>query len=120
MRVHVGSLVSWGLTVLALSVANSAASNDRRLVEAVKQQDHDAVGALLKERVDVNTPEADGATALHWAAFLNDRDTADAWIRAGAHANATTDYGVTPLSLACTNADAAMVQTLLRAGANPN
>jgi ankyrin repeat protein len=106
--------------VLLLSVASSAAGSDRRLVEAVKHQQKDTVRALLKEQVDVNTPEADGATALHWAAFWNDWDTASALIRAGAHPNTANDYGVTPLSLACSNASPAMVETLLKAGANPN
>jgi ankyrin repeat protein len=34
--------------------------------------------------------------------------------------NAANDYGVTPLSLACTNRSAAMVERLLKADANPN
>src|SRR3954462_5512851 len=120
MPVRLRSLVGWCLMVLLLSVANSTAGSDRRVVETVKQQDHESLRALLKQHVDVNTPAADGATALHWAAFWRDRDTAEALIRAGAHANAANDYGVTPLSLACTNGDPAMVQTLLKAGANPN
>jgi ankyrin repeat protein len=66
----------------------------------------------------VNTPQGDGTTALHWAAHWNDVDTANLLIGAGAKANAVTQLGITPLMLACTNGNAAMVQTLLKAGAN--
>jgi ankyrin repeat protein len=41
-------------------------------------------------------------------------------IRAGARIDATTDTGVTPLHLACTNRSAVMVERLAQAGANPN
>ena len=54
----------------------------------MKQQDTDAVRALLKQQVDVNTPQADGATALHWAAHRDDLTAADLLIRAGANVNA--------------------------------
>jgi ankyrin repeat protein len=47
-------------------------------------------------------------------------ETAELLIRAGADLNAENDYGVTPLSLACTNGSTAMVQKLLKAGANAN
>ena len=76
--------------------------------------------ALLQQRVDVNTPEADGTTALHWAAHRDDLDTVDLLIRAGANVKAANRYGVTPLSLACENGNAAIVERLLKAGADPN
>ena len=52
----------------------------------------------------------------HW----DDLETADLLIGAGANVNAKNDYSATPMSLACTNGNAAMVEKLLEAGANPN
>ena len=50
----------------------SHASAGRPLVDAVKQKDQAAVRALLQKHVDVNAPEGDGATALHWAVYGDD------------------------------------------------
>lgn len=104
-----------------LSVAGvGAVAGDLRLADAAERRDKTTVGALLKQHVDVNVPQADGATALHWASHWDDVDMADTLIRAGALVNAANDHGATPLWLACTNANAAMAQRLLAAGANPN
>ena len=54
-------------------------------------------------------------TALHWAAFQNDTETAQLLIAAGANVKAATRIGgITPLSLACTNGNAALIEALLR------
>lgn len=97
-----------------------ASASDLQLLEAVRNQNREAVRALLKQQVDVNAPQGDGATALHWAAHRDDLETADLLIRARAKVNAATDLGVTPIALACANGSAAMVEKLLAAGANPN
>jgi uncharacterized protein len=119
MRDNLRHLLGVG-TVWLLCAAGLSAAVDVRLIEAAKAGDVESVRALLKARIDVNAPQPDGATALHWAAHRDDLTTADLLIRAGARANVANDLGVTPLYLACTNRNAAMVRKLLAAGANPN
>ena len=59
-------------------------------------------------------------TALHWAIYHDDPAMAEQLLRAGANVKAANRYGVTPLSLACTNGNGALVELLLKAGADPN
>src|SRR5713226_1155309 len=97
------------VAVLLLPVS-LAASGDLRLVEAARYGDRKTVHVLLEQQhADVNAAQPDGATALHWAANRDDLETADLLIRSGANLNAANEYGETPLSLACANANAAMV-----------
>jgi uncharacterized protein len=90
------------------------------LADAVQKSDHARIKALLAEGADLNTPKADGMTALHWAARNDDTDTARLLIQAGANAQATNRYGISPLWLACQNGNADLVEMLLAAGADPN
>ena len=60
----------------------------------------------------MNAAQADGATPLHWAAYLDDLQTARLLVDAGADVGAANTHGVVPLTLACTNANAAMVELL--------
>ena len=97
-----------------------AAGSGSQLVEAIKKADHAAVRSALQQHIDVDSAEVDGTTALHWAARLNDLETTELLIRAGASVKVATRYGVTPLSLACANGNAAMIEKLIKAGADPN
>jgi ankyrin repeat protein len=108
-----------GVLALLQPVSRATAS-ETPLIAAVRTGDKQAVQALLKAHADVNGRQGDGATALHWAAHLDDLGTAKLLIRAGARTGAADDDGATPLYLACTNRSAAMVATLLAAGADAN
>ena len=60
-------------------------------------------------------------TALHWAAYHDDSGAAKLLLAAGANAKAENRYGVTPLSLACTNGNGASGRDAARRpGADPN
>ena len=102
---------------LFLAVAAPAAGEDPRLVAAAAAQDADGVRALLAAGVHPDTPRADGATALLWAAHRDDMHLVDLLLDAGADVNAADDHGVTPLQRAAENASPAMVDRLLSAGA---
>src|SRR5512142_2452865 len=117
------------LTLLSVfscaAFAAAAGTGDLRLPEAARNQDANAVRALLTQKADVqkadvNARSSDGSTALLWLAHWNDADTADLVLKAGADANTANDFGMTPLSQACINANAPFVRLLLKSGANPN
>lgn len=106
--------------VLAACASLSLAQSAPSLADATEKQDRAKVTALLKLGVDVNAAQADGMTALHWAAYHDNVATALLLTKAGANVKAANRYGVTPLSLACTNGNADLVALLLNAGADAN
>jgi ankyrin repeat protein len=109
---------------LALSAASlgagETARQDAPLADAVEHRDKQAVLSLLQAQADVNAAQGDGATALHWAAYLGDAETTALLIRAGAQVGTPNNYGVTPLALASQNGNARIIEQLLKAGADPN
>jgi uncharacterized protein len=106
--------------MLLLSIPLVGSTNDSRLADAAKSRDHAAVLSFLKEGVEVNSSQPDGARAIHWAAYWNDTKLVESLIRAGADVNVSNENGVTPLSLACTGGNTQVIDMLLEAGANPN
>ena len=114
----VGAMVALSLTTMthAAPAAGAAA-----FVEAAMNGNRDAVKTLLKDGADVNTTQADGMTALHWAAQKGDIELAKVLLYASANLKATTRIGgYTPLLIASKNGDAAMIEALASAGADAN
>jgi len=109
------------LTVLLLSgiVGSMTAAPAAEVADAVRNRNSSALQTLLKQGANVNAAQADGTTALHWAAHWNDVEAVNLLLRAGANAKAVNRYGVTPLSEAVTSGSASVIQALLTAGADP-
>jgi ankyrin len=95
-----------------------AASSD--VADAAMRGNKEAVRSLLQKKADVNAPQVDGTTALHWAVRADDLETADLLLRAGANVSMANRDGVMPLQLAAQNGNAAMLAKLIKAGANVN
>ena len=88
------------LMVPMLSMATLLASgSDTPLSDAAERMDRASVRTLLQQPIDVNAPQVDGMTALHWAAYQDDLETVELLVHAGADVKAANRYGVTPLSL---------------------
>lgn len=85
------------LSLVSLLSATLVSAADTRIADAARSADKAAVRALLARHADVNAPQADGSTALHWAAQHDDPELADILIRAGANVQAANRYGVTAL-----------------------
>jgi len=108
------------LVLTLAGTALAAVPPDTRVAAAAMQDDMQTVRTLLNQKVDVNTAQGDGMTALHWAAFKDDLDMAQILLKAGANVKATTRIGdMTPLFLACTNGNAKMIDLLIKSGADP-
>ena len=99
---------------MCFSVSNSD------VADAAMHKDTMAIQSLLQTKSDVNAPQADGTTALHWAARWDDLGMANTLIHAGANAKAVNRDGATPMFLAALNGSAPMMEALIKGGADPN
>ena len=106
--------------LVLLAASGSALAAGSEVADAAAKGDRNAVRSLIQRKVDVNAPQVDGTTALHWAARVDDLDLAEMLIAAGANVAAASREGVTALQLAAINGSAPMLQKLLKAGADPN
>ena len=65
-----------GALIIAAAVfARGAGKSD--VADAAMRGDKPAVRALITQKADVNAPQVDGATALHWAVYREDLEMAD-------------------------------------------
>jgi ankyrin repeat protein len=97
---------------------NALAASD--VADAAMRQDATRVVTLIAAKADVNAPQPDGSTALHWAAYHGDVKLTGALLRAHANPGVAMENGMTPLLLACENGNTDLVKQLLKAGADPN
>lgn len=68
------------------AIARAAGRSD--VADAVMKGDRAALRALIQQKADVSAPQIDGATALHWAVYRDDLESADLLIAAGARVDA--------------------------------
>jgi ankyrin len=107
--------IALGLLWIAAAVSLGAAAE---VADAVMRGDLGLARALIQKRADVNAPQIDGATAVHWAVYRDDVVALDLLVRAGAKVDVANRVGVTPLAMAAQYGNPAIVDRLLKAGAD--
>src|SRR5262245_37733998 len=117
MRVHPLSTFL-AAVLIAIAVRPAVAAGKSDVADAMMKGDQAALRTLVQRKADVNAPQVDGATALHWAVYRDDGDSADLLITAGARVDAKNREGVTPLAMASLFGSARMVERLLAGGAD--
>ncbi len=106
---------------VSVTVLLLAAPSDTPVADAVRAGDNATLRSLLTQGADVNAAQGDGMTALHWAAYKADVETAEILLYAGANVRAATRINaMTPLILAAQTGSARMIEALLESGADPN
>jgi len=104
---------------ILLSAANLIAAGSE-VADAAMRGNKQAIRALLLKKVNVNAPQVDGTTALHWAVRAEDLETVDLLIRAGANVSTANREGATPMQLASLSGNAAIIERLVKGGADVN
>jgi uncharacterized protein len=105
---------------LFLSQAAHVVAAEPRVVDAAELARWADVRALVAGGGDVNATQADGSTALLWAAYHGQVEAARWLLDAGAAVDATNRYGLSALAQAATVGDAQMIELLLAAHADAN
>lgn len=109
--------------LLALSCAAGFAAGSPTaspLIEAAKNGRPEAVEQIAKQGESLDTPDAKGRTALHYAAEAGHSDTAAKLLLYGASPNRFDAAGNAPLHLAVAKGHLALAQMLIVHGADVN
>jgi uncharacterized protein len=117
MAIRKSALLS---TTTGLLLALSLPTYAGPLADAAQQGDISTVRRLVQEGVDVNQPQVDGSTALHWATFDDDVAMTQFLLDAGADPNVRNRVGAPPLLSAAINGNAEVLALLLDKGADVN
>ncbi|MEO6221974.1 MAG: ankyrin repeat domain-containing protein, partial [Vicinamibacterales bacterium] len=119
-RVHSRGRIFLCAGALALMLASSSIHASSPVADAAMKGDAATVRTLVRQGADVNEAQADGMTALHWAALNGDLKTIEVLLVAGAMMEPLTRVGgYTPLHLASSRGHAPVVARLLEAGCKP-
>ena len=86
--------------------------------DAAQNQDRETLQALVRQHANLDATQADGSTALQWAAHWNDLEAVKLLLGAGANPKRANRYGVTPLSEAAALGNGDMIEALLESGAD--
>ena len=116
LRISPRLRASVAVVMLCGAVTIGAAGSD--VADAVMNGDTPALRALLQKKANVNAPQVDGATALHWAVYRDNLEAANLLVAAGASTRAVNREGVTPLAMASLYGSLQVVELLLKAGAD--
>jgi ankyrin repeat protein len=106
-----------GASMLPMSMMMAAET----LPGAAESGDHATVMRLLSAKSgSVNDAEADGSTAIMYAAANGDLELVRALIKAGANVKLKNQLGTSALTEAAIIGSAPVIEALLKAGADPN
>ena len=100
-----GLAIVAGIALVAFFAVRVGAAAPSPIADAAARGDAAGVRALIAKKADVNAPQNDGATALHWAAFRGNLELAEILLRAGANPKAANREGATALWIASVNGD---------------
>lgn len=90
---------------------------DRDLIEGVKKGSAPIVHAFIAKGASVDATDANGGTALHWAAGRGSLDVVNLLLAHGADLNARDRAGLSALAVARKKQRADIVEALVAAGA---
>jgi len=109
------------LLLSALLLFPSAqAQDEQKVVDLIRADDRKSAMEMIRLGADVNAPQGDGGTALHWAVHKVDEELVALLLSREAKADVSNRYGASPLSEAAQLGNLNMVRMLLEAGANPD
>ena len=106
--------------LVATCIALTLQAQAGPVADAAENGDINTLRRLIQEQADINEPQVDGTTALHWAVQADDIDMARMLLDAGADTAARNRAGAPAILPAAVNGSAEMLTLLLAAGTDPD